>query len=70
MHDLAKNTNPQLKRNKHYSSTFVLRRGFEIYQCTNNIDINYRLFHKPDAEAKRLAFEKALEDLKQLGGKL
>jgi hypothetical protein len=50
------------------TTAFVLRRETETVRRTNNVGTYFRLVHEPDAEAKRLAFEKALSELKSLEG--
>jgi hypothetical protein len=46
------------------TTAFVLRRESETVQRMNNVGTYFRLVHEPDAEAKRLAFEKSLAELK------
>ncbi len=46
------------------TTAFVLRREPDALRRANNTGTYFRLVHEPDAEAKRVAFEKALAELK------
>jgi hypothetical protein len=50
------------------TTAFVLRREPDLKRRNSEIGTYFRLVHEPDAEAKRLAFEKALVKLKQIEG--
>jgi hypothetical protein len=59
---------PEIQGEKVNTTAFVLRREPDANQRTNSVGTYFRLVHEPDAEAKRLAFEKALSELKSLEG--
>lgn len=46
------------------TTAFVLRKEPESTRRANHVGTYFRLVHEPDADAKRLAFEKALAELK------
>jgi hypothetical protein len=60
---------PEIQGEKVNTTAFVLRKEPDASRRTNNIGTYFRLVHEPDAEAKRLAFEKALAALKQGNGR-
>jgi hypothetical protein len=45
---------------------FALRKDSDPSRRANSVGTYFRLVHEPDAESKRVAFEKALSDLKAL----
>jgi hypothetical protein len=45
---------------------FVLRRESDTQKRENSVGTYFRLVHEPDADAKRLAFEKALSELRSI----
>lgn len=46
------------------TTAFVLRRTADVTKRANSVGTYFRLVHAPDADAKRVAFEKALAELK------
>jgi hypothetical protein len=50
------------------TTAFVLRREPDPRKRDASQGIYFRLVHEPDADAKRVAFEKALAELKVMGG--
>lgn len=47
------------------TAAFVLRREADFARRRENVGTYFRLVHAPDADSKRVAFEQALEELKQ-----
>jgi len=50
------------------TTAFVLRKEPDTQKRENSEGIYFRLVHEPDAESKRIAFEKALSELRQVRG--
>lgn len=57
---------PEIKGEKVNTTAFVLRREPDTARRANSVGTYFRLVHEPDAEAKKLAFEKALAELKEI----
>ncbi len=55
---------PEIQGEKVNTTAFVLRRETDAARRTQNVGTYIRLVHAPDADAKRVAFEQALEALK------
>lgn len=50
------------------TAAFVLRKEPDTQKRKNSEGLYFRLVHEPDAESKRIAFEKALSELRQVRG--
>jgi len=50
------------------TTAFVLRHEPDTLKRANNVGTYFRLVHEPGPDKKRIAFEKALEELKQIQG--
>ena len=61
---------PEIQGEKVNTTAFVLRREPDPARRANSAGTYFRLVHEPDAEAKKLAFEKALSELKSLEGSI
>jgi hypothetical protein len=48
------------------TTAFVLRREPDAQRRNHHTGIYFRLVHEPDSDAKRLVFEKALSELRQI----
>ena len=59
------NAFPEIQGEKVNTTVFVLSREPDPLRRAANVGTCFRLVYEPDAEAKRLAFEKALAELKQ-----
>ena len=57
---------PEISGEKVNTTAFVLRRESDTQKREASEGIYFRLVHEPDADSKRVAFEKALADLKQI----
>ncbi len=55
---------PEIQGEKVNTTAFVLRRESDPNRRSNSVGTYFRLVHEPDADAKRIAFEKALAELK------
>jgi len=55
---------PEIQGEKVNTTAFALRREPDAARRANSVGTYFRLVHAPDADAKRLAFEKALAELK------
>lgn len=56
---------PEIQGEKVNTTAFVLRREADFARRRENVGTYFRLVHAPDADSKRVAFEQALEVLKQ-----
>jgi hypothetical protein len=56
---------PEISGEKVNTTAFVLRREPDTRKREASEGIYFRLVHEPDADSKRIAFEKALLELKQ-----
>jgi len=57
---------PEISGEKVNTTAFVLRREPDTRKREASEGIYFRLVHEPDADSKRVAFEKALAELKQI----
>ena len=61
---------PEISGEKVNTTAFVLRREPDTRKRESSEGIYFRLVHEPDADSKRVAFEKALAELNQTNGEV
>ena len=57
---------PEISGEKVNTTAFVLRRELDTRKREASVGVYFRLVHELDADSKRVAFEKALAELKQV----